>query len=338
MLKTWNEFFQEQKFTKGDILSKGFIFSKFPEFFKDISIYPENDAITTEEQKTIYDIDLFNELSERYVPSNIEKLVTFYDSFNYEQFIKVLMVIINRSHYLNWSKIYKDFMWEYDHGSNYDLIETREVKHTGDVTRVETNTGSESTVTDETTKNTGTESTAIDGTISNTGTESTDIDETSTNSGTDTVNTTSNVTENKTESSRYGFNSANAVPTETNVNTNSGNSESTTETDRTTTNDSSSVLTLDRTTTNESDSVLTVDRTTTNNSDVVLTKDLTNNATDTFNTVDTETISRTGDLSVRAIQDTLQNDINLWKANVFYNIVLSDILSTLSLSIWKGGE
>ena len=266
MLKTWNEFFTEQKFTKADILSKGFIFSKFPEFFNDISIYPDNDQITTEEQKTIYDIDLFNELSERYVPSNIEKLVTFYDSFDYEQFVKVLMVIINRSHYSNWVKIYKDFMWEYDHGSNYDLTETRTVSHTGDITRVATNTGTVKDI------------------------------------GTDTTETDNKLTANKTDNTRYGFNSTEAVPTDSSTNSNE----------------------------QEGSSTVNIDRTTTN--------DLTNNATDTYNTTDTESITRVGDLSVRAIQDTLQIDINLWKANVFYNIVLDNILSTLSLSILKGGE
>ena len=266
MLKTWNEFFTEQKFTKGDIISKGFIFSKFPDFFKDISIYPDNDEITLEEQKSIYDIDLFTELSERYVPSNIEKMLTFYDNIDYEQFIKVLMVIINRSYYSKWKAIYKNFTWEYEHGSNYDLTETKTVTHKGDVTRVSTNTG---TVKDE---------------------------------GVDTTESENALTENKTDNTRYGFNSTQPVPTDSSVNSNS----------------------------QEGTTIFNIDRTTTN--------DLHNNATDTYNTTDTETISRVGDLSVRAIQDTLQLDIDLWKKNVFFNIVLSDILNILTLSIMKGGE
>jgi hypothetical protein len=266
MLKTWNELFDEKQFTKNDIISKGFIFSKFPDFFKDISIYPENDTITLQEQKINYDIDLFSELSERYVTPEIDRIFSFFDGLSYDDFVKHLIIRINRNHYENWKKIYKNFVWEYEHGSNYDLTETREVKHTGDVTRVSTNTG---TVKD---------------------------------TGTDTTNTESSVTENKTDTSRYAFNSNTPVPTDTTKNTNSG----------------------------EDTTTLIIDRTTAN--------DLENNSTDTYNTTDTETISRVGDLSVRAIQDTLQLDIDLWKKNVFYNIILSDILNTLSLSIWKGGE
>ena len=134
--------------------------------------------------------------------------------------------------------------------------------HSGDITRVQTNTG----------------------TISDT--------------GTDTTESANALTENKTDNSRYGFNSTQPVPTESSVNSNS----------------------------QEGSSTVNIDRTTTN--------DLQNNATDTFNTTDSETISRTGDLSVRAIQDTLQNDIDLWKRNVFYNIVMEDIISTLCLPIW----
>lgn len=282
MLKTWNEFFSEHKFSKNDILTKGFIFSKFPEFFSEISIYPDSDKFTIDEQKTVYDIDLYSELSERYVPENIEKLLSFFDGVDYDTFIKHLMLLLNRSHYSNWKKIYSNFIYEYTLGKNYDMTETREIKHTGDVTRVEKNTGSESTVTDTTI----------------------------TNSGGDTTEIESSVTENKTDSACYGFNSSEAVPTETNSNTNS----------------------------EEGSTTVTIDRTTQDDSEVVLTKDLTNNSTDTYNTTDTETINRIGDLSVRAVQEQIQMDIDLWKQNVFYNIVLSDILSTLSLSIWKGGE
>ena len=120
--------------------------------------------------------------------------------------------------------------------------------------------------------------------------------------GTDTTQSENALTENKTDNTRYAFNSTTPVPTDSSVNSNS----------------------------QEGSSTVNIDRTTTN--------DLSNNATDTYNTTDTESITRVGDLSVRAIQDTLQIDINLWKQNVFYNIVLDNILSTLSLSILKGGE
>lgn len=266
MLKTWNELFIEKEFSKTDIISNGFIFSKFPEFFSDISIYPENDKFTADEQKTLYDIDLFSELSERYVPPNIDRLFSFFEGVTYDQFIKHIMVLLNRSHYSNWLKIYNNFIYEYNLGKNYDLIETKEIKHTGDVTRIATNTG--------TVKDTGTDTSESDNTL----------------------------TENKTDNSRYAFNSAQAVPTDSSVNSNS----------------------------QEGSTTLSIDRTTTN--------DLTNEATDTYNTTDTETLTRTGDLSVRAIQEQIQLDVDLWKQNVFYNIVLEDILSTLSISIWKGGE
>ena len=99
MLKTWNELFTEKQFTKSDILSKGFIFSKFPEFFKDISIYPDTDCITLQEQKLNYDIDLFSELSDRYVSPEIDKVFTFFDNLSYDDFVKHLMIRINRNHY-----------------------------------------------------------------------------------------------------------------------------------------------------------------------------------------------------------------------------------------------
>lgn len=282
LLQTWNEFFNEKKYTKNDILTKGFIFSKFPEAFGDISIYPDNNNFTIEEQKLNYDIDLFSELGGRYVTPDIEKLFTFFDTLPYDTFIKHLLIRINRNHYEKWKSIYKNFIYEYSLGKNYDLTETREVKHTGNVTRVESNTGTEGTVSSATV----------------------------TDTGTDTTNTESSVTANNTEGSRYGFNSSSAVPTDKTTNTNSGTGNTT----------------------------MNIDRNTVNESDVTLTKDLQNNATDTFNTVDSETISREGDLSVRAIQEQIQLDIDLWKQNVFYNIVLQDILSTLSLSIMKGGE
>ena len=82
-MKSWSKLFVEKNFTKSDILSKGFLFSKFPEYFPDISIYPENEQVNIEEQKTLYDIDLFSELSERYVTPNIEKILSFYDEISY---------------------------------------------------------------------------------------------------------------------------------------------------------------------------------------------------------------------------------------------------------------
>lgn len=265
-MKTWSNLFIEKKFSKTDILEKGFIFSKFPECFPEISIFPENENFNIDEQKTIYDIDLFSELSERLVTPNIEKLLSFYDVLSYEEFIKKIMIILNRSHYSQWKSIYKNFIYEYNLGKNYDLTETREVKHTGDVTRSESNTG--------TVKNTGT----------------------------DTTNTESSITENKTDTSRYAFNSNSPVPTDSTSNTNSG----------------------------EGNTTLSVDRTTENN--------LSNNATDVYNTTDTETLTRTGDLSVRAIQEQIQLDIDLWKQNEFYEIILNDILNTLCLSIWNSDE
>lgn len=347
LIKTWNELFTEKKFSKSDILNNGFIFSKFPEYFPEISIFPDNEKLNADEQKTIYDIDLFSELGDRYVTPNIEKMISFFDNLSYEDFVKQLMIIINRNHYSNWKAIYKNFIWEYEHGSNYDLTETREVKHTGNVTRVETNEGTEGTVSSSTNVNTGTDTTTDKGT--NTTTDSgtnTTTDEgtnTTTDSGTDTTTGNSAVVENKTDTSRYAFNSVGSgVPTETVSNSNTTNNSATQTTEKTTTAtvENSTTATVENTSTESVDKTITlnVERTSSINADSTLTRDLINNATDTYNTTDTETISRIGDLSVRAIQDTLQLDIDLWKTNVFYNIVLENILSSLTLSIWKGGE
>lgn len=279
---TWADLLAKVNYTPENVLNTGFVFIRFPEMFPEISICENTDYFGVEDQLLSNDIELIGDIRNRYVPSKIQTMLEFIPDVDYEQLQGFLLSMINRYHYPKWVKIYKNFLWEYDHGSNYDLTETREVKHTGDVTRVESNTGTETTVADETTKNTGG----------------------------NTTETESAVINNTTEASRYGFNSSSAVPTDKSTNSNSGEGSSTT----------------------------TIDQTTKNDSDITLTKDLTNNATDTYNTVDTETISRTGDLSVRAIQDTLQNDIDLWKRNVFYNIVMEDIISTLCLPVWETNE
>lgn len=281
-MMTWSDLLTKVNFTPDNVLETGFLFVHFPEMFPEISICENNDVFAESDQLLSNDIELIGEIRNRYISPTLSNMVEFIPEIDYEILQGFIASMVNRFNYPKWKKIYKNFLWEYDHGSNYDLTETREVKHTGDVTRVEKNTGSESTVTDETLKN----------------------------SGGDTVQSENSVTADNTESSRYGFNSASAVPTERSTNTNSGEGTTTTTTDRTTENDS----------------------------ETTVTKDLTNNATDTYNTTDTETIKRTGDLSVRAIQDTLQNDIDLWKRNVFYNIVMEDIISTLCLPIWQTNE
>ena len=270
----WNEFLALKGVTNEEYLMNGFIFYNFSEAFPDIELFDD------ESELLITDLTLRCELSNRYVNAQI---IALSDIIEKPSDVKdMCMLLLRTQYYHKWLKIYKNFIYEYTHGSNYDLTETREVKHTGDVTRVETNTGTESTVIDETVKNTGG----------------------------DTIDTESSVTENTSESFRHAFNSSSAVPTDKTTNKNSSEGSTTTTTDRTTKNDS----------------------------DTTLTKDLTNNATDTYNTTDTETITRVGDLSVRAIQDTIQLDIDLWKKNVFFNIVFEDILSALCLPIWEANE
>lgn len=279
---TWADLLAKVNFTPDNVIETGFLFIHFPEMFPEISICENTGGFAESDQLLANDIELLGELRNRYISNTLLSMIEFIPEIDYEMIQGFIASMINRYHYPKWKKIYKNFLWEYDHGSNYDLTETREVKHTGDVKRVETNTGSEKTVADETTKNTGG----------------------------NTTETESSVISNTTEASRYGFNSSSAVPTDKSTNNNSSEGSSNT----------------------------TIDQTTKNDSDITLTKDLTNNATDTFNTTDTETVIRKGDLSVRAIQDTLQNDIDLWKRNVFYNIVMEDIISTLCLPVWGTNE
>ena len=265
-MMTWTDLLAKVNYTPENVMNTGFIFMHFPEMFSDISICDNTDLFDIETQLLSNDIEMIGEIRNRYVSNKLQSMVEFIPDFDYEQLQGFILSMINRYHYPKWKKIYKNFLWEYDHGSNYDLTETRTVSHTGDVTRVATNSG---TVKD---------------------------------TGTDTTESANALTENKTDNSRYGFNSTQAAPTESSVNSNS----------------------------QEGSSTVNIDRTTTN--------DLTNNATDTYNTTDTESISKVGDLSVRAIQDTLQLDIDLWKKNVFYNIVMEDIISTLCLPIWETNE
>ena len=247
-----------------------------------------------------------------------------------------------------WDRLWDLYNIEYNPIHDYNLVENETIEGeneqtvgmTGtdihDISRSETDGGTDSTTTTETIANTGTDTTVVDGDTTDTGTNTTVVDGETTDTGTVGVSETTN-----TERGIYGFNSSTDQGSDTEyVTHNSTETRNLAATNDTTTTETRNLASTTDTTTTETKNLQTTDNTTESRTRN-LTHSATNSDVQTRNLQDetsgshnsTRELQKSGNIGFNKPQEMLTAELEFWQWN-FFKSVFEDIDTVLTMCVY----